>query len=98
MEGGHKAFRITRASGQIPKFHSVATFVAHVHHGGPGCLNQSVRKSQCQTDVNLLAASRCWAPILRRMHPRTNPIPQHHTATIDRTTNSDLSFATNVRT
>ena len=49
------------------------------------------------TSVNLLAASRCCAPILRRRYPRANPIAEHHVETMSRTTNNDLSFATNVR-
>ena len=44
-----------------------------------------------------LAASRCCAPIVRIMYPRANPPTEHHTETMSRTTNSDLSFATNVR-
>ena len=47
--------------------------------------------------VNSLAASICRAPILRRMYPRAIPKAEHHTATIDRTANKDLSLATNSR-
>ena len=49
------------------------------------------------TGVNSLAASRCCAPILRRMYPSANPTAEDHAETMARTTNNDLSFATNVR-
>jgi len=39
----------------------------------------------------------CWAPILRRMYPRAIPKAEHHTATMDRTANKDLSLANNSR-
>jgi len=31
------------------------------------------------------------------MYPSANPTPEHHTETMDRTANNDLSFATNLR-
>jgi len=96
VESRHKACRISRASGQIPEFHS-ASFVAHVNHGGPGCLKSSFRKSRYPTGVNSLAASMCCAPILRRMYPRASPTPEHQMETMSRTMNNVLSLATNVR-
>ena len=47
--------------------------------------------------IDSLAASRCRSPILRRMYPSANPIAEHHTETMNRTTNNESSFATNVR-
>ena len=44
-----------------------------------------------------LVASRCCTPILTRMYPRAIPTPEHHMATISRTTDNDLSLAANVR-
>ena len=96
MEGGQEACWITRAPGQIAELHS-ATFVAHVDNRGPGCPKSSLRNSQCPTSVNSLAASRYCAPILRRVYPRANPTPEHHTETMALTMNNDLSIATNVR-
>ena len=45
VEGGHKARRVTRTSSQIAELHST-TFVAHVNHRGPGCLEEILRKSR----------------------------------------------------
>ena len=47
--------------------------------------------------MNSLAASRCCAPMVRRMYPRANPTPKHHTETTSQTMNNDLSFTTKVR-
>jgi len=96
MEGGHEARRIIRTSGQVAEFHSV-TSVTHVNHSSPSCLKQWIRKVRNTISVNSLAASRCRAPILRRMYPRANPTPEHQTETMARTANNDLSFATNLR-
>jgi len=98
INSGYNTCRVTRASGQIAELHSVI-FVTHVNHGGPCCLKQSLRKSRYTTSVTVssLAASTCCAPIVRRMYPRANPIPEHQIETMSRTMNNDLSLATNVR-
>jgi len=96
MKGGYKACRSTRAFGQIAEFHPI-TFATHVNHRGPGCSKESFRKFRYPTGVDSLAASRCRAPILRRVYPGASPMPEHQTATMSRTMNNDLSFATNVR-